>query len=145
MMILSVSMLIFFFDKQILQSCIDNKNDICLVIERNTRDETMRIKINGGTITQVNKLIPKEDANGNFIGMAKFTKKCIPSLFEEISKLINNDNQNLYYTSTIESMIAKGQQINFVETNGLTWFDIDEQYELEQAKSTYQKMVGIGS
>jgi len=130
-----------FFDKQILQKCVDDKNEICLAIERNIRDETMRVRIKDNYVIEVNKLIPKESANGNFIGMAKFDKKCISFLFKEISTLVSNDNHDSYYTSAIESMIKKGQKVNYVETNGMMWFDIDEKHELEEAKKTCQKMI----
>jgi len=129
-----------FFHKQILQNCINNEDEVCLVIEKNIRDETMRVKIKGNYIIEVNKVIPINSASGNFIGLAKFKKESIGSLFLEISKLTSQHNLNAYYTSAIESMIKKGKKIGFVETNNLPWMDIDEKHEIQKAKQIYQKI-----
>ena len=128
------------FHKEILENCIKNDNDICLVIEKNVRSETMKIRIENNLIVEVNKNISEDLADGNFIGMAKFKKSMIPDLFNEISFLVENGNLNSYYTSAIESLIQKNKQINFVETNNLPWMDIDEEHELAEAKKIYQNM-----
>lgn len=128
------------FHKEILDKCIQNNSDICLVIEKNVRSETMKIRIENNLIVEVNKNISEDLADGNFIGMAKFKKSMIPDLFNEISFLVENGNLNSYYTSAIESLIQKNKQINFVETNNLPWMDIDEEHELAEAKKIYQNM-----
>ena len=80
------------FHKEILENCIQNDNDICLVIEKNVRSETMKVKIENNLIVEVNKSISQDLADGNFIGMAKFKKSMIPVLFGEISLLVDNGN-----------------------------------------------------
>ena len=128
------------FHKEILENCIQNDNDICLVIEKNVRSETMKVKIENNLIVEVNKSISQDLADGNFIGMAKFKKSMIPVLFGEISLLVDNGNLKSYYTSAIESLIKKDEKINFVETNNFPWMDIDEEQELAEAKKIYQNM-----
>ena len=128
------------FHKEILENCIQNDNDICLVIEKNVRSETMKVKIENNLIVEVNKSISQDLADGNFIGMAKFKKSMIPVLFGEISLLVDNGNLKSYYTSAIESLIKKDKKINFVETNNFPWMDIDEEQELAEAKKIYQNM-----
>ena len=54
--------------------------------------------------------------------------------------MINDGNYNSYYTDAIESMIKNGFKINYVETNNLSWLDIDEKHEFEEAKKIYQKI-----
>ena len=133
------------FHKEILENCIQNDNDICLVIEKNVRSETMKVKIENNLIVEVNKSISQDLADGNFIGMAKFKKSMIPVLFGEISLLVDNGNLKSYYTSAIESLIKKDEKINFVETNNFPWMDIDEEQELAEAKKIYQNMSRVDS
>ena len=133
------------FHKEILENCIQNDNDICLVIEKNVRSETMKVKIENNLIVEVNKSISQDLADGNFIGMAKFKKSMIPVLFNEISLLVENGNLKSYYTSAIESLIKKDKKINFVETNNFPWMDIDEEQELAEAKKIYQNMSRVDS
>jgi choline kinase len=130
-----------FFDQQILQNCVDDTNEICLVLEKKIRNETMKARLNGNYVVEVNKKIPKNLANGNFIGMAKFKKQIIPSFFNEISKLVNQGNYDSYYTDAIESMIKTGSKINYMSTNNLSWLDMDEKFEFEETKKIYQKII----
>lgn len=130
-----------FFHEEILKNCINSNNEICLVIEKNIRDETMRVRIENKSIIEVNKKIPKDDASGNFIGMAKFKKNSFDIFFGEMEKMISTDSQNLYYTSVIESIIKKGQKVGYVTTENFPWIDMDEKHEVEQAKRIYQKIV----
>ena len=133
------------FHKEILENCIKNDNDICLVIEKNVRSETMKVKIENNLIVEVNKRISEDLADGNFIGMAKFKKSVIPMLFREISLLVENGNLKSYYTSAIESLIKKDKKINFVETNNFPLMDIDEEQEPAEAKKIYQNMSRVDS
>ena len=128
------------FDEKILDNCMKDQNDVCLVIEKNVRDETMKVKTKNNLITQLSKNISNQSADGNFIGMAKFKKSVLSLFFNEIDILVKNKNFDFYYTSAIESMIKNNQKINYVDTKNLTWMDIDEKNELEEAKILFNKM-----
>ena len=129
------------FHKEILKNCIDSQSDVCLMVEKKMREETMRVKIQDDRIIQVNKLIPFDNADGNFIGMAKFRKAEKKFLFAEINELIQMGNQQSYYTSAIEKMISKGKLINYAYTAGYPWVDIDTIGELSDAKTIFRDLI----
>ena len=112
-----------------------------LVVERNLRDETMRVKIENKKIVKVNKKMDSKNTDGNFIGMVKFRKTIHKSLFDEMSELIEQQNLNAYFVVAIEKMIKKGIYAEFVETENLPWIDIDEKDEFESAKKTFSTLV----
>lgn len=129
------------FNQKILQHLLQDEHDICLVIEKNVRHETMKVKIENCNIVQVNKKIPESEADGNFIGMAKFNHQIIPKFFQAISTIMETD-VNSYYTSAIELLIKNGQQVNFIATNNLQWMDIDEPNEFDDAKVMFKQIEG---
>ena len=129
------------FHKEILKNCIDSQSDVCLMVEKKMREETMRVKIQDDRIIQVNKLIPFDNADGNFIGMAKFRKAEKKFLFAEINELIQMGNQQSYYTSATEKMISKGRLINYAYTAGYPWVDIDTIGELSDAKTIFRDLI----
>jgi|TARA_B100001245_G_scaffold163042_1_gene122957 choline kinase len=129
------------FHKDILKNCIDSQSNVCLMVEKKTREETMRVKIHDNQITQVNKLIPFGNADGNFIGMAKFSKDEKKFLFDEINELIQTGSQQSYYTSAIENLISKGRLINYAYTAGYPWIDIDTIDELSAAKTVFRDFI----
>lgn len=127
------------FDKEILQNLIQQTHDVCMVVEKNVRYETMKVKIENNHIIQVNKKIPESEADGNFIGMAKFSKNIISELFNGISNCLTID-KNSYYTSAIELLINNGQFVNYLFTNNLQWMDIDEPNEFAEAKILFNQL-----
>ena len=129
------------FHKEILKNCIDSKSDACLMVEKKIKEETMRVKIHDNKIIQVNKTIPFEKADGNFIGMAKFSKNEKKFLFAEINELIEVGNQQSYYTSAIEKLIDKGRPVNYAYTEGYPWADIDTITELSDAKIIFKDLI----
>tara|TARA_Y100000817_G_C16776946_1_gene508757 strand:- start:69 stop:758 length:690 start_codon:yes stop_codon:yes gene_type:complete len=125
-----------FFDKKILENCFSSKKDIVLTVEKNLREETSRVKIKDDKIILVNKNINFNEADGNFIGMAKFSKNIITKLFNSIEKIAKNDSQS-YYTSAIEDLIQNGTDVHFVTTENLSWMDIDTPDDLIHAQELF--------
>ena len=125
-----------FFDKKILKKCFSSQKDIVLTVEKNLREETSRVKIKDDKIILVNKNINFNEANGNFIGMAKFSKNIINKLFNSIEKTAKNDSQS-YYTSAIEDLIQNGTDVHFVTTENLSWMDIDTPDDLIHAQELF--------
>ncbi len=125
-----------FFDKKILENCFSSKKDIVLTVEKNLREETSRVKIKDDKIILVNKNINFNEADGNFIGMAKFSKNITKKLFNSIEKIAKKDSQS-YYTSAIEDLIQNGTDVHFVTTENLSWMDIDTPDDLIHAQELF--------
>ena len=113
------------------------------MVEKKTKKETMRVKIEDDRITKVNKIIPFEKADGNFIGMAKFSKNQKELLFDEINALIQMNNQHAYYTDAIEKLISNGEIINYAYTSDYPWVDIDTTDDLSEAKTIFKNIMGV--
>ena len=129
------------FHKKILKKCYEHTADICLAVEKNIRAETLKVKIENGKILQINKTMPINSADGNFIGMVKFRKSIHNTLFDEMSEHIKQQNTDAYFVVAIEKMIKKGISTEFIETENLPWIDIDEKAEFESAKKTFSTLV----
>tara|TARA_Y100000782_G_scaffold108354_1_gene131799 strand:+ start:3414 stop:4115 length:702 start_codon:yes stop_codon:yes gene_type:complete len=125
------------FDEEILKKCLEIKSEIGLMVETNTRDETMKVKIENEKIVAVNKKIGYKIADGNFVGMAKFSKNVLKILFNEIDSLIT-ENIDGYYTLGIENLIKKNVEVGYQVTNGLSWMDIDEEREFEESQKIFR-------
>ena len=125
------------FDKEILRKCLEIQSDIGMMIETNTRDETMKVRIENNKIVEVNKKIKKEHAAGNFIGMAKFSKNASKKLFYEIDNLIKGEKDG-YYTTGIENLIKKKLEVGYQTTDNLLWMDIDDEIEFKESHKIFR-------
>jgi choline kinase len=106
------------------------------MVEPKIRDETMKVIIENKKIVAVNKKIEHKIANGNFIGMAKFSNSIAKILFNEIDELITK-NVDGYYTLGIESLIKKNVDVGYQFTDGLSWMDMDEENEFKEAQKIF--------
>ena len=126
------------FHPEILNQCYHSTSDVCLMVETNTREETMKVKTESGKIIAVSDNIPNGQANGNFIGMAKFSKSLAKILFNEISILVKEKNVDVQYPLAIEKMIEKGIKIGYSTTNNLPWFNVNDQNEFKKSKKIFK-------
>ena len=130
------------FHPEILSRCYNSKSDACLMVETNTREETMKVKTQSGKIIAVSDDIPNDQVNGNFIGMAKFSKPLAKILFNEISVLVRENNTDAYYTLAIEKMIEQGIKIGYSTTNNFPWFNINDQNEFKKSEKIFKNFGG---
>ena len=107
-------------------------------IAESLRQQLSRTSRSGPVKSKIKKIIESE-ADGNFIGMAKFDKNIIPKLFNGISNCLEID-KNSYYTSAIELLINNGQSVYHIPTNNLQWMDIDEPNEFDEAKILFNQL-----
>ncbi|HLC55796.1 MAG TPA: phosphocholine cytidylyltransferase family protein [Candidatus Nanoarchaeia archaeon] len=114
------------FGKDLLKKCVDSKEDFCLLIHnKNILGDTMRVKIINGSIVDIGGHIPVEEGDGNFIGVAKFSKNGARLLVNQMGKMVNKEKHNNdYYTIPLIN-IAKSNKISYVIVGDEPWGEID--------------------
>ena len=56
--------------------------------------------------------------------------------------MIEKGNQEAYYTLAIENLVKRGKTVDFIETTGLPWMDIDTKEEIDQARKIFANEFG---
>ncbi len=134
------------FNYKILESLLDCRKDICLMVElRQCIEEEMRVIIKGELIEKVDKAISIEQASGEFIGMAKFSSKGAALLIEEMEEIIREGNLNAYFSYAISRLAQKGHKIHYCQTKANPWMDIDFQDDLKLAQEEVYPKIKKGS
>ena len=120
-------------DSGILKKALNSSQDIALVVDRRTDEETMQVKIEGEKLIDVRKAIPNVESSGTFIGMAVFSKKGTNTLKKAIENMINSKKDG-YFTIAIQELIKKGVHIGYIYTDGYPWIEIDTAEDLEKLR-----------
>ena len=133
------------FERRVLEKLVRSNADIALVVDRNWEDhykervehptsEAELVKVEDNKIVKIGKNIASEDAYGEFIGLAKFSKKgagalkdCYKNVFEgykekEFHEAISIDKA--YFTDIIQELIDKGHEVSNIDIYG-DWVEID--------------------
>ncbi len=112
-----------------------------LAVDKKTRlSGTMRVKIKGKQVTNIGSHIKTVNADGNFIGFAKFSKKGCKILKKTLINF-KNSNLNYYYTEIFNYLAEKKIYANFIDVSKLNWKEIDTKKDFIQAKKIYKRIL----
>ena len=125
-----------YFYQHIIKNLIKNKNDFCLGIDTGkTLKNTMRIIKMGNKITQIGSHVEISKSNGNFIGIAKFSKNGANKLKKALNHFKENNED--YYTIALEKLIREKNKISFFDCKSLNWGEIDLYKDYIKLKKKY--------
>lgn len=89
-------------------------------------EEAMKVRTKDGSILQITKEMPLDEAEGEFIGMASFRKKVIPALKTKTKELLKEKKFNEYFESAVQKLVEEeNYRIRAVPTDGAFWAEID--------------------
>ena len=143
--LLNDDLFIFFSDVLIsrlsFENCINSKADFSLLVDTDKCDEsTMRILVENNNISDIGSHIASDHGDGNFIGIAKFSKAGAELLKDKINVLVKTGKYiNDYYTIAIAQLAKENHYITPIGVNGLPWMEIDtyDEYKKAQKENFY--------
>lgn len=126
------------FDEIILRKLQNIKKKICMVIDTSkSLKNTMRVKIKKSEIKDIGSHIKPFYADGNFIGIAKFSKEGSILLKKYLKSEKNNKKD--YYTKAIQNIILDKIKVNYLDIKGLFWKEIDTKEDYINLKKLIKK------
>lgn len=93
------------------------------------------MKVAGGSIIEIGKEINLIEAYGEFIGVARFSRRGAKLLAETLENIVRHGDLMLWFESAIQSLIENGCQLHALNTAGKPWIEIDSLDDLEQARN----------
>lgn len=122
------------FSPQVIENLLKCDNDITMVIDqKETYDEDdMKVHHKDGCVLEVSKTIPLDRANGESVGIIKFSKngpKIYKSVLDEMAR--DSSNRNVFYLKAIQRIIEKGFKVNYSLCKPTDWGEIDFHPDLE--------------
>lgn len=133
------------FEPEILQRILKNKNDIVLAVEEKKCDEEdEKVLVEGNKMSlhpeynllpsPKHKCLPKQDAFGEFIGIAKFNRQGAALLSNEMDSIMKERGFKTYLMTAFERLVQKNVELNIEKINGHLWSDNDTIYDLNRTK-----------
>ena len=133
--ILSFSDIIF--EKDILNKLISSKSDLAFAIHSlSILDGTMKVSYDSSKLTSITRT-SKEKANGNFIGISKFSKLGCKIVIDEMLKIVKSGHNNDYYTIAIDNYIKSGGYVEAINVNQDRWIETDDINDYNNAVSLF--------
>lgn len=142
------------YDKSIVDKLLDSKAKISLIVDtgwvehykdrsQHPVEEAEKVAVNKGRIAKISKFINPNEAYGEFIGLAKFSKVgayVLRSEYNRVKMQLGNGPfhaalslEKAYLTDMIQELIDRGYAIINVDIKG-GWMEIDTLEDLQRAE-----------
>ena len=134
------------FDPTLLEDLIATDGDIVLVVDRQADldPEAEKVVIEKGRVRKASKKVPADAANGEFIGLAKLSRRGAKKLWNELDLLMREGNRMSFLSDVFQSLAEKGEPITVCETRGKPWNDNDTLADLGVSREKIFPLIRSG-
>ncbi|MFC4075606.1 phosphocholine cytidylyltransferase family protein [Salinithrix halophila] len=124
-----------FFDERMIPLILEDgcRTSVLVDTQKVLTEESMRVKLVNGRLSEVNKKMGLEEADGEYIGISKLAKEDLDILYRVAREMIDAGETNAWYENVYEAC-AGDVKIVGTDTKGLPWVEIDDFNDLETAK-----------
>lgn len=151
------------YRESIINCLVKTKGDFCVVIDRDWREkyigrtlhplsEAEKVLVKNGKVVKIGKILNESEANGEFIGLSKFSEKGAKIAVEIYNKLAEKfagkpfqaaqEFERAYLTDFFQELIDRGFEITPVYIDE-EWMEIDTIEDLEKARKLLSEKLKI--
>lgn len=144
------------FEKNVVKKLLQCRGDICIVADsdwkkaydgryQHPKEEAEKVLLGKGRVVRIAKEIPAVEANAEFIGMVKLSKKGAGILKQNYRRLKKElagrpfhsaaSLEKAYMTDMLQELIDRGHEVTPVEIKG-SWMELDTLEDFQRAKKT---------
>lgn len=122
------------FDPQILRSALQTDSLVSMIVDREWRDETMKVIISDGRVLQMGKKISRDEFSGTYIGITVFDEAVNTRFFAKMQDLVGAGRVNDFFNVAVQELANEGLRVGFTTTAGAPWAEIDDPLDLTFAQ-----------
>jgi len=121
-------------DAQILVSALKTNTLVSMIVDREWRDETMKVIISGDRVIQMSKKISRSEFSGTYIGITVFDQRINTRFFAKMQDLVGAGCVNEFFNVAVQELANEGLVVGFTTTAGAPWAEIDDPLDLSFAQ-----------
>lgn len=126
-----------FFHPQLLSDLLTARHDDAILLswrnETQYGDEEMKVKVRGGQLVDISKVMDPAEADGENVGIVKFGAAGAAVLAKELDKLIA-DGAKRSWAPRAFLEFTRTRPLHAVSTRGFPWIEIDFPDDLRRAQ-----------
>lgn len=133
-----------FFHKDVLRRLIDSEYDTCLAIDtkRKVGEEEVKVRIMDGVIREIGKEVKVSQADGEFLGIAKFSKEINAVFRKRLDEIVKKGEVNAFFELAVQYML-NDNEIYAIDVSDLPCVEIDTYDDLQEARNVFLR-IGAG-
>lgn len=130
------------YDVDILKGIIEYPAKCVIGVKKHSISrDSEKVKNRGKRVTAISKDMSEFEADGEFIGIAKFTGSAVKAFRSTVEELARENTFPEYdFINAIERLLLKGYKIApYLVNKNKEWIDIDSLDRLEEAKKLFSR------
>jgi len=136
-----------FFHPLVLGKLLESSHPDALAMSKqeDMGEEEMKVRVNSGRVIDISKEIPAHQADGENMGIVKFSSEGANVLFEKVDELISQGIVNKWAPFAFQQIVPY-HHLYAVDMSGLPWIEIDFAEDYEKAKGViYPRILSEGN
>lgn len=116
------------FKKSVIQSLLETSGDVVMTIDRKEEydSDDMLVITEGDYIKAVGKDLNRKQANGESVGIIKYSKRGLDLLNETLDLMLRDEaNHQIFYLAALQKIMDKGFPVMSCEVSPHDWSEID--------------------
>jgi choline kinase len=96
-------------------------------------EEEMKVRVDDGRMTRINKALDPGTAQGEYIGLTLIEPEAADELADALRATFERDPQ-LYYEDGFQEYANRGGHVGVASVGGIEWVEVDDQRDLARAQ-----------
>lgn len=124
---------------EVWEKLFSYEGDIVMPFKRKIcGEEEMKVKLDEqGNLLQVNKTMDEKDADGEFLGIAKFSKNIVPYIREASDRLFKTGRLDFYMEAAVEEAIRDKRDIKAFDIGDAKFIEVDFEEDYLMAQKVF--------
>ncbi|MDT8368555.1 MAG: phosphocholine cytidylyltransferase family protein [Longimicrobiales bacterium] len=135
------------FDWRILEALVRHEGGpitVTIDTKEGYDEDDMKIVLRDGRIRAMNKEIPLAEANGESIGIMRFTGAGRALLSEELEAMARLETYaREWYVQAIERIAIRGDHVDVMPVGAFRWAEVDFPEDLDVARARFAELAGV--
>lgn len=126
------------FEQSILEDLLATEGDIVCVVDRKSEldAEDEKVLLEDDLIMAASKELDPWEANGEFIGLARLSRRGARKVFAELDRMVHNGDMMAFFSEILSTLAKAGISIDTCFTNGRAWSDNDTLADLGNTRES---------
>lgn len=132
----------------ILKPLLDAGGDCCLLVQRKGSFGTddMKVQVTGNRVTRIGKSLPPYQTDAESVGIIHFSAAGAMHLRRALEEVLTQRAaMRRFFVDAIQHLIDLGLAVNWADTGGLPWIDVDTPEDLEFAQQNFLRLFATNS
>ena len=128
------------FHPEILKPLLNTNGDCCLLAQRKGvyGADDMKVQVKGDRVTHIGKTLADDQTHAESIGIIRFSERGASQMRRALEEVVTERAvMRRFFVDAIQHMIDKGVAVNWTDTGGLPWIDVDTPDDLKFAQENF--------